>query len=259
MNLTGKKVKETIYQTITALGGEQKKVVKSLEFEDGTRMVEGEVIPPKSVVDRLMDGERVRDSFCAEFDHAGMHTTKLSSIKVKGCYLLAGNTKIDIFDKVKILQLNGEPVDLDELRRRVAIREIKRLAQFADLASLGELLPGSGSRMPELWPMCKCVLPQEPIKEEWEAVPDDNPPVVKTVTGWASLHEDDTKPDMSKEWWDGEDFSELLLSADKMYQYQARIGIGKHFAYGRDFFWINDVPHCPGIDGEEVLRIKEVD
>ncbi len=138
-------------------------VTQSVTLDDGTVLIVKEVIPPRSTIDRLMDGESVNltvhDSDGDEWD---LHMAQLHGVGVCGdvyevdgvwiatrTFLVhSGNTK---WLCIVGLEHEGKPVDLDELRRRVAIREIERLAPFVNMADLGELLPKQRPDMSKEW------------------------------------------------------------------------------------------------------------
>lgn len=139
---------------------EGKKIAKAedseITLDDGTVLVVSEVIRPKSVIDRLMDGEGERlwlvdesgDVYLGDYRVEGLHLVERTPPSLRHLFPASG--------EVCIVQLRaglaGEtPVDLDELRRRVATREIKRLASYASMADLAGLLPKDKPDISKEW------------------------------------------------------------------------------------------------------------
>ena len=130
-SIIGKTVSSVIRETRYPREGNAYQAVVRVEFEDGGVMLEsGEVIPPKpgpSVIDRLMAGEAIR----AEVEYGVGRYTPNELWELVGAGLDSRGFHLDIFDSVIAVHPDsGEDFDLDELRRRVAKREIERMSKW---------------------------------------------------------------------------------------------------------------------------------
>ena len=140
-SIIGKTVSRVIRETRYTQGGNVYEAVVCVVFTDGWALLEnGEVVPPKpepspSVVDRLMAGGRVNLDLFDEHGRLYEGAWEIDGVGIKAEaeseYLNLFPNKLPSHWGTVCGTTIGSSLDLDELRRRVAKREIERLSKWA--------------------------------------------------------------------------------------------------------------------------------